>query len=74
MVKFITEFNYDELVEKGVACDLNEIAKDIAERDHRDMTREIAPLKQAKDAILIDSSNMTIEEVVDEILKLCNKM
>ena len=62
---------YDELVEKGVSCDLNEIAKDIEERDHRDMTREIAPLKQADDAVLVDSSDMTIEEVVKAITDLC---
>ena len=62
---------YDELVAKGVSCDLNEIAKDIAERDHRDMTRETAPLKQAEDAVLVDSSEMTIEEVVRAISDLC---
>lgn len=62
---------YDELTEKGIACDLGEIAKDIAERDTRDMTRETAPLKQAEDAVLIDSSNMTIEEVVAAITALC---
>lgn len=60
-----------ELQEKGVACDLNEIAKDIAERDARDMNREIAPLKQAEDAVLVDSSDMTIEEVVKAIIDLC---
>lgn len=63
---------YDELVEKGVACDLEEIARYIAERDERDSTREIAPLKQAEDAVLIDSSYMTIEEVVAAIVKLCD--
>ena len=63
---------YDELVEKGVACDLEEIARDIAERDERDSTREIAPLKQAEDAVLVDSSHMTIEEVVVAIVKLCD--
>ena len=63
---------YDELVEKGVACDLEEIARDIAERDERDSTREIAPLKQAEDAVLVDSSYMTIEEVVASIVKLCD--
>ena len=56
---------------KGVACDLNEIARDIKERDERDSTREIAPLKQAEDAVLVDSSHMTIEEVVAAIVKLC---
>lgn len=62
---------YDELVEKGVSCNLDEIAKDIEERDYRDMTREIAPLKQAEDAVLVDSSYMTIDEVVKVISDLC---
>lgn len=55
---------YDELKAKGVPCDLESISRDIEERDNRDMTREIAPLKQAEDAILVDSSDMTIPEVV----------
>ena len=62
---------YLELQEKGIACDLQEIACDIAERDHRDMNREIAPLKQAEDAVFIDSSNMTIDEVTEAIKALC---
>ena len=62
---------YDELKGKGEACNLEEIAHDIEERDHRDMTREIAPLKQAEDAVLVDSSHMTIEEVVKAIVDLC---
>lgn len=62
---------FDELTEKGVDCDLEEIKKDIAERDQRDMTRETAPLKQAEDAVLIDSSHMTIDEVVAAITALC---
>lgn len=62
---------YDELVQKGIACDLQEIAKDIQERDERDMNREIAPLKQADDAILVDSSHMGIDEVVDTICSYC---
>ena len=60
-----------ELTNKGVACDFTEIAQDIQERDDRDMNREIAPLTQAEDAILVDSSNMTIEEVVGTILGAC---
>ncbi len=60
-----------ELQEKGIACNLDGIAHDIAERDYRDMNREIAPLKQAEDAVLVDSSNMTIEEVVQTIISLC---
>ena len=47
---------FDELTEKGETCDLAEIEKDIEERDRRDMTREIAPLRQAEDATLVDSS------------------
>lgn len=62
---------FDELSEKGEACDLQKIEEDIIKRDKQDMNREIAPLKQAEDAVLIDSSYMTIEEVVKEILALC---
>ena len=63
---------YDELVAKGISCDLDEIKADIAERDERDMNREIAPLKQAEDAYLLDSSDMTIDEVVKKIISLCD--
>ena len=56
-----------ELQEKGAACDLEVIKKDIADRDYQDMHREISPLKQAEDAILVDSSDMGIEEVVETI-------
>ncbi len=59
---------YDELVEKGQEADIDTIRKDIAERDERDMTRQNSPLKQADDAILIDSSDMSIEEVKDKII------
>lgn len=62
---------YKELQERGIPCNLNEIAHDIEERDKRDMNREIAPLKQAEDATLVDSSYMTIGEVVDAIISLC---
>lgn len=62
-----------ELQEKGQKCNLEEICADIRDRDYRDMHRDIAPLKQAEDAVLIDSSNMTIEEVVDAILKLAEQ-
>lgn len=62
---------FDELTAKGVECDLAMIEQDIIERDHRDMTREMSPLKQAEDAVLIDSSYMTIEEVADAVIKLC---
>lgn len=62
---------YTELKEKGESCNQEEIARDISERDERDMTREIAPLKKAEDAILVDSSDMTIPEVVAEICSHC---
>ena len=59
---------YAELVEKGQDADLDKIAEDIRTRDYQDMNREIAPLKQAEDAVLIDSSAMTIQEVMDSIV------
>ena len=62
---------FDELTQKGESCDLQKIEEDIIERDHRDMTREISPLKQAEDAVLVDSSDMTIDEVVEKIISLC---
>ncbi|MCD7882476.1 MAG: (d)CMP kinase [Lachnospiraceae bacterium] len=62
-----------ELTEKGESCSLEEIAGDIAERDYRDEHREIAPLRQAEDAVLLDTSDMTIEEVVERILILARE-
>ena len=62
---------YAELVEKGQDADLEKIAEDIRTRDYQDMNREIAPLKQADDAVLVDSSDMTIDEVVEAIKNLC---
>jgi len=61
---------FKELEEKGEACDFEQIRQDIQERDERDMTREIAPLKQAEDATLIDSSEMGIDDVVKAIIAL----
>ncbi len=61
---------YKELLEKGETCNLEEIQKDIEERDRRDMNREISPLRQAEDAVLVDSSEMTIDEVVAAILDI----
>ena len=60
---------YLELQEKGMAANLEEIEADIIERDHRDMTREISPLCQAEDAVLVDASYMTIAEVTEAVLK-----
>lgn len=61
---------YSEYVEKGEKVDLNKIEEDIAERDRRDMSREISPLKQAEDAVLVDSSEMSIEEVIKTIVEI----
>lgn len=62
---------FDELRAKGEDCDYDTIEADIIQRDRQDMTREISPLKQAEDAILVDTSEMTIDEVVEEIIRIC---
>ena len=61
---------YKELMEKGVKCEIDQIEKDIIARDEQDMNREIAPLRQAEDAVYLDTSDMTIDEVVDKIIKI----
>ncbi len=61
---------YEELSAKGIPCDLDEIEKDIAQRDERDMNRAVSPLCQAEDAVLVDTSDLGIEEVVREILRI----
>ena len=61
---------FKELEGKGEVCDFEQIRQDIQERDERDMTRKIAPLKQAEDATLIDSSEMGIDDVVKAIIAL----
>ena len=64
---------YEELTAKGETCDLGVIEADIEKRDHQDMTREHSPLRQAEDAVLLDSSDMTIREVVERILVLVER-
>lgn len=64
---------YLELSEKGIDCDLEQIEADIIARDEQDMNREFAPLRQAEDAILVDSSEMSKDEVVEKIISLYNK-
>lgn len=61
---------YKEQTERGVDCDIKEIERDIIARDEQDMNREVAPLRQAEDAVLVDSSGMTIDQVVDEIIRI----
>ena len=60
-------------MEKDGKADLEEIEAQIRERDERDMTREISPLKQAEDAVLVDTSDMTIDQVVDRILAIIDE-
>ena len=64
---------FDELTAKGVSCDMDAIEKDIIERDYRDMHRETSPLKQAEDAVLLDSSDLDIDGVVEEMKKIIKK-
>ena len=64
---------FDELTAKGVSCDMDAIEKDIIERDYRDMHRETSPLKQADDAVLLDSSDLDIDGVVEEMKKIIKK-
>ena len=61
------ERRYNELVEKGIECDFESIKNDIESRDYQDMHRDISPLKQADDAVLVDTSDMDIDQVVDVI-------
>lgn len=67
------ERRYKELTEKGAVCDLKKIEEDIKIRDDQDMNREISPLKQAEDAVLVDSSDMTIDQVIEEIISIVEK-
>ena len=64
---------FEEYKEKGKEVDFEQLKAEIAQRDHQDMTREVAPLKQAEDAALVDSSDMTIDQVVEAIEKLINE-
>ena len=64
---------FNELREKGVSCEIDEIEADIIARDRQDMNREHSPLRQAEDAVLIDSSYMTIEEVIQAIINEAEK-
>lgn len=62
----------EELKAKGEPYELDVIEKDIIDRDYRDMHRELSPLRQADDAVLLDSSDMTIDEVADAIINMCD--
>lgn len=62
-----------EMEQKGMECDFEEVKKDIEYRDKQDSSREFAPLKQAEDAVLVDSSDMSFEEVVERIIGIIEK-
>ena len=63
---------YDENMEKGIPCTMEEIEEDVRRRDYIDSHRDFAPLKQAEDAICLDTSDMTIDEVVAEVIRIIN--
>jgi cytidylate kinase len=63
---------YDEIVARGESADYDEILSKVMERDRIDSTRDVAPLKAAEDAILVDSNNLNAEEVFQHIFALCN--
>jgi len=65
---------WKELRDKGFDPDLAEMEQEIAERDQRDMNREVAPLRQAKDAVLVDTTGMTIAQVAERILEICERV
>jgi len=64
------ERRYKQLIEKGIGANLTRIINEIEERDRRDMERKTAPLTMANDAFYIDSSDMTLEAVIEEVLNL----
>ena len=64
------ERRYQEMIQKGEECSFEEILEDIRERDTRDMNRDVSPLCQAADAVLVDSSALSVEEVVGRILEI----
>ncbi|WP_139489193.1 (d)CMP kinase [Brevibacillus dissolubilis] len=64
---------YAELIGKGNEADLEQLKQEIAERDKRDSEREVAPLRQADDAVLVDTTGLSIDQVVDKILTICKQ-
>jgi cytidylate kinase len=62
-----------QLASQGISANMDEVAKLLAERDHRDTTRTVAPLKPAKSAVFIDNTDQTLEEVVVHCLNLCRQ-
>ena len=61
---------YKQLIDKGNSANLATLSRDLGERDKRDAAREVAPLKPAADAASLDSSDLTVDQVVDRVLEL----
>ena len=73
-VKVRAERRYKELTQKGEKVNIDEIMSDIKSRDEQDMKRAVSPLIKVEDAVLVDTSSLSIDEVVDEIIKIaCEK-
>ena len=64
---------YDELIAKGQQVEYEDIYNDLLKRDHRDSTREVAPLKPAEDSVLVDTSSMNFEEAVNAVCIVIDK-
>ena len=60
---------FEELTAKGQKVDFNEVLRDIEKRDHDDMTRALNPLRKAEDAVEIDTTGLSIDEVIERVLK-----
>jgi len=63
------ERRFEELTAKGQKVDFNEVLRDIEKRDHDDMTRALNPLRKAEDAVEIDTTGLSIDEVIERVLK-----
>lgn len=64
---------YKQLIEKGISVNLRDLLTEINERDERDMQRSVSPLRPADDAVLLDTSSMTIQQVFEQVLQLCHQ-
>ena len=64
---------YKQLKDKGISANLPDLLKEIAERDARDAERTVSPLKPAADAVVLDTTSSTIEEVCDRVMQLCRE-
>jgi cytidylate kinase len=61
---------FKELIEKGIKVNFNETLEEVVKRDHHDMTRDLSPLRKADDALFIDSTHRSVEEIVEEMVRI----